>query len=33
MRWILPLPQPASLSEAEITLRNLVETTQNVDRV
>ena len=30
---ILPLPQPASLSDAEITLRDLVETTQDVDRV
>ena len=30
---ILPLPQPASLSVAEITLRDLVETTQDVDRV
>ena len=26
---ILPLPQPASLSDAEITLRDLVETTQD----
>ena len=33
LRCILPLPQPASLSEAEIALRNLVETTQHVDRV
>ena len=30
---IIPLPQPASSSDAEITLRNLVETTQDVDRV
>ena len=30
---ILPLPQPASLSDAEITFRDLVETTQDVDRV
>ena len=29
----LPLPQPASSSDAEITLRDLVETTQDVDRV
>ena len=33
LRCILPLPQPASVSEAEITLRNLVETTQNFDHV
>ena len=30
---ILPLPHPASFSDVEITLRNLVETTQDVDRV
>ena len=28
---ILPLPQPASSSHAEFTLRNLVQTTQDVD--
>ena len=33
LRCILPLPQPASVSEAEITLRNLIETTQNFDHV
>ena len=32
LRCILPLPQPASLSEAEIALRNLVETTPHMDR-
>ena len=30
---ILPLPQPASISVAEIFLRDLVERTQDVDRV
>ena len=30
---ILPLPQPASISVAEITLRDLVVTTQDVDCV
>ena len=30
---ILPLPQPASLSDADITLRYLVETAQDSDRV
>ena len=29
LRCILPLPQPASVSEADNTLRNLVETAQN----
>ena len=28
-----PLPQPASLSDAEITLHNLAETTQDVNRM
>ena len=30
---ILPLPQPASISVAEITLRDVVGTTQDVERV
>ena len=30
---ILPLPQPASISVADFTLRDLVETTQGVDRM
>ena len=29
----LPLPQPASISVAEITLRDLIVTTQDVDRM
>ena len=33
LRCILPLPQPASVSEAEITLRNLDVTSQNFDHV
>ena len=33
LRCILPLPQPASLSEAEVAFRNLVDTTPHVDRV
>ena len=33
MRCILPLPQPASVSEAEIALRNLDVTSQNFDHV
>ena len=33
LKCILPLPQPASLSEAEITLRDLFETAQDLNRV
>ena len=33
MRCILPLPQPASVSEGEITLRNLDVTSQNFGHV
>ena len=33
LRCILPLPQPASLSEADIALRDLVDTTPHVDHV
>ena len=36
LRWgesILPLPQPASFSDVEITFRDLVVTTQDVGRV